>query len=113
MRDYKKGKIYAIRCFNDKTFIYVGSTACSLCERWKGHRYNWKSGNHLPFHRLIQDINDWYIELYEHYACYNNMELTTREQEVMKEIATLNKNSSSYFYLVLYFIPIVCHIPVI
>ena len=97
MPDYSKGKIYTIRCRNDPKLIYVGSTTQSLSKRWWNHKSAWKSGNHLPFHKLIEDINDWYIELYEECPCKNNDELTRREGQIMRDIATLNKNSSNYY----------------
>ena len=96
MRDFSKGKIYTIRCRSDVSKIYVGSTTQPLSKRWGDHKHCWKSGNHLPFHKLIEDINDWYIELYEAFPCQNNEELTRREGQIMREIATLNKNSSNY-----------------
>ena len=37
------------------------------------------------------DWNDWYIELYEIFACKNKEELQKREGEVIREIGTLNK----------------------
>ena len=77
--------------------IYVGSTTQSLSKRWGNHKAMWKSGNHYPFHKLIEDINDWYIELYEECPCKNNDELTRREGQIMRDIATLNKNSSNYY----------------
>ena len=43
---YKNGKIYTIRCKNDDTLIYVGSTVQPLHKRFyehKKHTYNEKS----------------------------------------------------------------------
>ena len=75
MRDYSKGKIYTIRCRNDHTLIYVGSTTQPLSKRWGNHTRGLKFGENLPFYQLIEDINDWYIELYEEFPCNNNEEL--------------------------------------
>jgi hypothetical protein len=97
MPNYQNSKIYTIRCRNDPKHIYVGSTTQSLSKRWGNHKSMWKSGNHYPFHKLIEDIDDWYIELYEERPCNNNDELTRREGQIMREIATLNKNSSNYY----------------
>ena len=97
MRDYSKGKIYTVRCHLDQSLIYVGSTTQSLSKRWGDHKKALKYGECLPFHRVIEDINDWYIELYEECPCNNNDELTRREGQIMREIATLNKNSSNYY----------------
>ncbi len=38
------------------------------------------------------DINDWYIELYENFPRDNKEQLNNREGQVIREIATLNKN---------------------
>ena len=97
MPDYANGKIYTIRCKNDRKLIYLGSTTVKLSKRWCNHKYDYRNGNKLPFHRYIEDINDWYIELYEECPCKNNDELTRREGQIMRDIATLNKNSSNYY----------------
>ncbi len=34
MPDYKNGNIYTIRCKDDPTLIYVGSTTQQLSQRW-------------------------------------------------------------------------------
>ena len=90
MPNYTNGKIYTIRCKKDTTLIYVGSTTAKLSKRWCNHRYDYKKGLHFPFHDLIEDINDWYIELYEEFPCDNNEQLLKREGEVMRQISTLN-----------------------
>ncbi len=90
MRDYSKGKIYTVRCHLDQSLIYVGSTTQSLSKRWGDHKKALKYGECLPFHRVIEDINDWYIELYEEFPCNNNEELLKREGEVMRKLSTLN-----------------------
>jgi hypothetical protein len=94
MPDYANCKIYTIRCKNDPKLIYVGSTTVKLSKRWRNHKYDYRYGIKFPFHRYIEDINDWYIELYEECPCKNNDELTRREGQIMREIATLNKKSS-------------------
>jgi hypothetical protein len=38
------------------------------------------------------DFNNWYIELYENFPCDNKEQLNKREGEIIREIATLNKN---------------------
>ena len=97
MPNYANGKIYTIRCKTDPKLIYVGSTTAKLSKRWGNHKYDFRNGRCLPFHSYIEDINDWYIELYEECPCNNNDELTRREGQIMREIATLNKNSSNYY----------------
>ena len=90
MSNYSKSKIYTVRCRNDDTLIYVGSTTQPLSKRWGDHKSQFKARLHLPFHKLIVDINDWYIELYEEFPCDNNEQLLKREGEVMRQISTLN-----------------------
>jgi len=36
------------------------------------------------------DWDNWYIELYENYPCYNKYQLERREGEVIRQIATIN-----------------------
>ncbi len=91
MIDYKKGKIYSIRCHHDDSMIYIGSTTQSLAKRWGDHKTDFKSGNHLPFHKLIEDIKDWYIQLEEEYPCDNKEQLEKREFEIMRNVSTLNR----------------------
>ena len=76
MPDYSKGKIYTIRCKNDDTLIYVGSTIQSLAVRLGGHKKDSIKIIKYPHHKLytkIENWDDWYIELYENYPC-NNVE---------------------------------------
>ena len=54
MPDYSKGKIYTIRCINDPSFIYVGSTIQSLAKRFGGHKKDsikTKYPNHIYIQR--------------------------------------------------------------
>ncbi len=41
--------------------------------------------------RESNNINDWYIELYEDYPTTNKEKLLKRESELIREIGTLNK----------------------
>ena len=91
MINYKNGKIYSVRCRIDDTLIYVGSTTQPLSKRWGDHKYNFKTGNHFPFHKLIVDIDDWYIQLEEEFPCDNKEQLEKREAEIMRDISTLNR----------------------
>ena len=38
------------------------------------------------------DVSDWYIELYENFPVDRKEQLNNREREIIREIATLNKN---------------------
>ncbi len=93
MPDYAQGKIYTIRCINDPSLIYVGSTIQSLSKRLGGHKKD-SIKTKYPNHKLytkIEDWNDWYIELYENCPCNSKEELCKREGEIIREIGTLNR----------------------
>jgi len=91
MPDYKKGKIYTIRCKNDDSLIYVGSTVESLCSRLSKHKFASKSQTQRILYSHVKDWNDWYIELYEDFPCERIEQLLQREGQVIREIGTLNK----------------------
>ena len=91
---YKNGKIYTIRCKTDNNLIYVGSTIENrLSARFGKHKY--QKGCYLykfintPENKTLWD--DWYIELYEEYPCENKMQLVKRENEIIRNVATINK----------------------
>lgn len=92
MPNYQNGKIYTIRCRNDDSLIYVGSTTQKLTERIAQHRR--QSYKHSK--RLFECVNgnweDWYIELYEECPCNNKQELDKKEGEIIRQIGNLNKN---------------------
>lgn len=97
MPNYSNGKIYTIRYRNDTSLIYVGSTCQELYKRWGKHKeqiiYNNKRKSQTIFYEKIRETNDienWYIELYENYPCNSKQELNKREGQVQREIATLN-----------------------
>ncbi len=46
MPDYSNGKIYTMRCRNDNTNIYVGSTIQPLAVRFGGHKKESKTEKH-------------------------------------------------------------------
>ncbi len=62
---YKNGKIYTIRCKNDDTLIYVGSTVQPLFKRWHQHKKNLNNEkyNNILLYQKIRETNieDWYI----------------------------------------------------
>ena len=84
---YKRGKIYTIRCRYDDSLIYVGSTINILAKRMGRHRGDKKCS---LYQYVDGNWKDWYIELYEEYACNNKQLLEKREGEVIREIATIN-----------------------
>ena len=93
MPDYSKAKIYTIRCHSNDKLIYVGSTIQSLAVRLAQH----KSHNNTMVGMYISEPenktawDDWHIELYEMFPCDCKEELSKREYEVIRSIATLNK----------------------
>ncbi len=92
MPDYQQGKIYTIRCRNDDTLIYVGSTTQILSQRWGGHkRDSVKYPNILLYSTIDNKWDNWYIELHEFFPCSSKIELVKREGEVIRDIGTLNK----------------------
>ena len=90
MPNYQNGKIYTIRCRNDDTLIYVGSTCETLSRRLTTHRAAYKVNNSRFFYTFIDNWIDWYIELYEDCPCNTKEELRKREGEVIRSIGTLN-----------------------
>ena len=98
MPDYLEGKIYTIRCKTDNTLIYVGSTTQSLSMRMAGHRKEIYNENRKQYTkklyktiREMDNLNDWYIELYEKFPSSNKEELLKKESEIIRQIGTLNK----------------------
>ena len=89
---YKRGKIYTIRCRYDDTLIYVGSTIDKLAKRFAGHKVDSKRKPLPLYNHINDDWKNWYIELYEYFPCDNKEQLEKREGEVIREIATINRN---------------------
>jgi hypothetical protein len=93
MPDYSKGKIYTIRCRNDDSLIYVGSTIQSLAVRWGGHKKccnTEKCKNYIIYKTINGDWDNWYIELHSLYPCESKEELCKKEGEIIRLIGTLN-----------------------
>ncbi len=97
MPNYNKGKIYTIRCHDDQTLIYVGSTTQTLSQRWNDHKTATANPNtrkyNTNFYRTIREkgVDTFYMELYEEYPCQNKQQLEKREGEIIRQIGTLNK----------------------
>jgi hypothetical protein len=65
MPDYSKGKIYTVRCRNDTSLIYVGSTIQPLAKRWGQHKSDsLKLPERLIYKTINKNWSNWYIELY-------------------------------------------------
>ena len=94
---YNNGKIYTIRCTDNNNLIYVGSTTQPLYKRWYEHKqiYNkeGKQYNKLLYIKMRElGVDKFYIELYENFKCENIEQLHKKEGEIIRQIATLNKN---------------------
>lgn len=87
MPNYRDGKIYTVRFFDNDKLIYIGSTTQSIAKRFYTHKRN------LDKTTLCLCIennynNDWsscYYELYENYPCNSKEELHRREGEIIRE----------------------------
>ena len=94
---YNNGKIYTIRCTDNNNLIYVGSTTQPLYKRWYEHKqiYNkeGKQYNKLLYSKMRElGVDKFFIELYENFKCENIEQLHKKEGEIIRQIATLNKN---------------------
>lgn len=94
MDKYSRGKIYLIRNRDNENLIYVGSTI----EKYLSTRFNKHKFHHnCSLYEYINNPdnntnwNEWYIELYEEFPCENKLQLCKRENEIIREKATINK----------------------
>ena len=98
MPDYKNSKIYTIRCTNDPTLIYVGSTTQSLSQRFNDHRRRMKQDKykHIKLYQTFNElgVNNFYIELFENVICHDKEQLLAREGAVIREMGNLNERIS-------------------
>jgi len=93
MKDYSKGKVYAIRSHQTEMF-YIGSTINSLTKRLSSHIADYKiwtrdnKGKWVSSYEVLK-YDDHYIELVENYPCADKNELQKREGELIRKY---NKN---------------------
>ncbi len=96
LNKYNNSKIYTIRCKDDDSLIYVGSSTQPLYKRWYDHKKNLnneKYSNRLLYAKMKElGVDNFYIELYEECNLNNREQLLKKEGEVIREIGTLNKN---------------------
>ncbi len=96
MPDYKNGKIYTIRCRNDPTLIYVGSTTQTLSQRWTDHKRRSNTPSNKSYNTHIYQImrekgvDSFYIELLEEFPCENKEQLCKQEGIYIRQIGILN-----------------------
>ncbi len=63
----------------------------NLCRlRWGNHKKILKADEHLPFHKLIEDIMIGILNYMKNSPVNNNEDLLKREVEIMKQLSTLN-----------------------
>jgi hypothetical protein len=83
---YENGKIYTIRSPNTDKY-YIGSTCNTLSKRYYQHikrnQRNSRIDNCTAWE--ITKLGDSYIELLENYPCKSRLELTKRENELIRE----------------------------
>ncbi len=93
MNKYNNGKIYTIRCHDDKDLIYVGSTIQPLYKRFHEHKRDMHVHKERKIYMKMNELgcDKFYIELYELYSCNSKEELNKREGEIIREIGTLNR----------------------
>ena len=70
MPNYQNGKIYTIRSYSRPDLIYIGSTTVSLSERFGKHKHNTGETS-----KIIIELGDAYIELFEEYPCEGHSKL--------------------------------------
>ena len=87
MPNYQNGKIYTIHSRSREDLVYVGSTTRRLSERLGEH----KRGKKTETSKLVIDIGDSYIELYENFPCNGKEELDKREGEIIRLLDCVNK----------------------
>ena len=97
MPNYKNGEIHSVRCYSDDTLIYIGSTTQTLAKRWGDHKLQYSTGNHVPYHKIITDINDWYLQLEEEFPCNNKEQLEGKEFEIMLNLSALNRTLKYHY----------------
>lgn len=92
MVNYQNGKIYTIRSYSNPELVYVGSTAEEkLSYRWSKHKYDMKTSQSKLYQHMRENIDDFYIELYELYPCSCKEELLCREGTILQEKGFLNQ----------------------
>ena len=94
MPDYSKSKIYLIKNKNNDNLIYVGSTTEHyLSTRFNKHRAQQGCSLYQYINNPDNEScwNDWYIELYEEFKCENKLQLCKKENEIIRQLATINK----------------------
>jgi hypothetical protein len=91
-----KGYIYALRS-SQTTDVYYGSTVQMLCQRFAGHKVNYKKwtqkkpGTYITACEVLQ-YDDCYIELVEELEVKNRKELVDKEVYYIQNFPCVNKS---------------------
>jgi len=96
MNKYQNGKIYTIVCNTNKELVYVGSTIQMLEKRFNQHKYsvNMRTDDSpILYNCIIENggIINFTMSLYKTFPCNSRRELEKEEDEVIKQIGTLNQ----------------------
>ena len=92
MPNYKDGKIYTIRFYDNDKLIYIGSTTQKIANRYSYHKNDMKCSLYQHIQNNYNgDFKCCYIELLENYECNNKQELNKREGESIR-IFKANQN---------------------
>ncbi len=79
---YIHGKIYTIRCYDKPEYLYIGSTIRYLKTRMSNHKSDLKQAycksKLYKCMRSSDNLDWWYIELYENFPCENAKQLKNR-----------------------------------
>jgi len=94
MPNYADSQIYSLRCKDDDTLIYIGSTTLSLYERLAIHKCNSKKPQYKnnKLYSKITDWSKWYIQLEQEYPCQTKEELEKQEGIFIRKMGTLNSH---------------------
>ena len=90
MVDYKKTKIYSVKCRTDDTVIYFGFTTVDIDKCWKRIIKVFKSGYNTSYYNLIKNIDDWYIQFELNYPCNSYSEANVGKQIFINKYHSLN-----------------------
>ena len=66
MPDYQNGKIYSIRCYNNPSLIYIGSTCQKLSRRFTDHKKDFKRKPNVLIYKTMNEnggFENFYIEI--------------------------------------------------
>ena len=102
MVDYKKTKIYSVRCRTDDTLIYFAFTTTDINKCWKRIIEIYKLGYKTGFYKLIENIDDWYIQFELNYSCNSYSEANEGKKAFTDKYHSLNYKANDKYIKTLY-----------